>query len=106
MGLTQLKSEIKMAKKDPNAVTDKDAWVVRGIGRVKVRKHSAGHRRMFTPLNERIGPTSSSEVGPMRTTIGKFDDGGNFTRTNKWMEVQCPNRQLQKAHRANVGSNL
>ena len=92
--LRQLKGDINTAQKDNESPTIGYSWIEHGIGRVKMREHSAARRQLFTPLNVRFGPLNKMEVGSIRTTIGKFNHGGIFTKADHWSNVKDQNRQL------------
>ena len=93
--LKQLKWDILKAQQEAESPIIGDSWIDNGNGRVRIREHSDGRRQLFTPLNVRHGPVSKLDVGSIRTTIGKFDRGGLFTKHDHWDNVKYQNQQLQ-----------
>ena len=94
--LRHIKADIKVARnQQKDSQTDNgDNWVVKDISRTMIRRHSDGHRQMFTPLNIKDGPKMNCEVGSIRTTIGKYSRGGRFTKIDLWKDLKNPTRQL------------
>ena len=75
--------------------TKGDSWMVNGMGRTIIRRHAGGQRSLFTPLNVNNGPKAWQEVGSIRTTIGRYESGGKFMKTDMWKDSTNANRQLR-----------
>ena len=49
---------------------------------------------MFTPMNIQLGPRHGNEVGHIRTTIGKYRDGEEFSMVDVWKTNPMPHKAL------------
>ena len=99
--VSRLKRELRQVKAEISAIADKkthvkqtDQWEHDQCSRTWTRVHRSSRSQMFTPLNHDNGPTRSSEVGGVRTTIGSFICGGDFVKMDRWACVKQPDKKL------------
>ena len=46
------------------------------------------------PCGTRSGPSDASDLSSVRITIGTFENGKNFTRTDRWIDKEAAHEEM------------
>ena len=81
-----------------NNIFVKDSWLTRGSSGngTWTRVHNTPRFCLFTPMKVARGPGRGDEVGDVRVTHGRYDDGEAFVIEDDWRRSGAPHRRLAR----------
>ena len=80
-----------------------DHWRLRGQGGRWVRTHRTPRRALFTPYRVPRGPRLGSIASLTRVTRGTYVDGEAFELVDRWQDIECSHRLLDREWTGETG---